>query len=275
VLAPIVGTPIELLIGTWNTDGVSVDLSWSVAGTNPGSGTEYTAVEGDIGKPITVSVEATKEGYTPWIGRYSTARVAKAPESPPTSDGSPDPDGNGGTNGLDNTPSAPVTKVKVSQTTVTLAVGKRVSVAAAGYTAAGASQKATWKSSNTKVASVSAGRITAKAVGSAVITVKAGTKTTKIKVRVVRVPSNAKATTTPKKVSATGIKKTMKVGAVAWASAKYTPTTARGVKVTFKSSRPAVLSIDRTGRIVAKAPGTAVVTVKAGGKSKKYTVKVS
>ncbi|MDR1153027.1 MAG: Ig-like domain-containing protein, partial [Bifidobacteriaceae bacterium] len=131
----------------------------------------------------------------------------------------------------------------------------------------------TWKSSKASVASVSAsGKITAKKRGKATISATAGGKTVKIAVTV-RAKGSAKAKVT--KVSATGVPKTMKVGQVAWVTASYAPATATGVKATFASSSAARAAIDKTGRLTAKAPGKATITVKAGTKTKKYTVTVT
>jgi uncharacterized protein YjdB len=75
------------------------------------------------------------------------------------------------------------------------------------------------------------------------------------------------------KVSAT-VPKTLAVGASAYVTGTYTPTTATGVSVTYSSSNTKVVTIDKAGRLLAKGPGKATVTVKAGGKSAKYTVTV-
>ncbi|MDR1152268.1 MAG: Ig-like domain-containing protein [Bifidobacteriaceae bacterium] len=68
--------------------------------------------------------------------------------------------------------------------------------------------------------------------------------------------------------------KTLAVGAVKEITGAWTPASAPGVAVTYASSKTSVAHIDKAGRIVAKAPGTTKITVKAGGKSKAYTLRV-
>ena len=77
-----------------------------------------------------------------------------------------------------------------------------------------------------------------------------------------------------KAVSASGIPKSMKVGKVKYITGKYSPLKATGVKVTFKSSKKKIVSVDQRGRMKALKAGKAVITVKAGGKSKKYKITV-
>jgi uncharacterized protein YjdB len=55
---------------------------------------------------------------------------------------------------------------------------------------------------------------------------------------------------------------------------KYSPSKATGVKVTFASKNKSVATIDQYGRLAAVKAGSAKIVVKAGGKSKTYTLKV-
>jgi uncharacterized protein YjdB len=71
------------------------------------------------------------------------------------------------------------------------------------------------------------------------------------------------------------VPKAQKVGRVSWASVKWKPARATGVKVRYSSSKPGVVAVDKAGRITAKAPGKATVTVKAAGKSKRIAITVS
>jgi hypothetical protein len=167
-----------------------------------------------------------------------------------------------------------VTSVKLAQKAIRLVKGKSVTVAAIAYTNLDTTLKAaSWTSSKPSVASVNgSGKIKAKKAGVTTVTVKAGTKTAKIKVTVVsKRPSKAAVTT----VSASGVPGTLAVGASASIVGSYKPATAVSAKITYASSNPAVLTVDKAGRVVAKAAGKATVTVKAGKKSKKYTVTVS
>jgi uncharacterized repeat protein (TIGR02543 family) len=129
----------------------------------------------------------------------------------------------------------------------------------------------TWTSSNKKVATVSAsGKITAKAVGKAVVTAKArGGKTLKVSVRVV------KKTSPLKKIKLKGLKKKMKRGKTAQIRLKLTPSKATNLKkVTFKSSKPSGLSVDKAGKVKAKKKGKYTVTVKVGNKKAKIKITV-
>jgi hypothetical protein len=124
------------------------------------------------------------------------------------------------------------------------------------------------------VATVNAkGKIVAKGVGKATITVKAtGANKATIQVKVVSAAAAKKAAKV-ESVALKGVKGTMTVGETQWAGATFTPL-APGAAVTYRSSDPNVLSVDKAGRVTAKAPGNATLTVKAGGKSAKATVTV-
>ena len=113
--------------------------------------------------------------------------------------------------------------------------------------------KIIWKSSNTKVATVNgAGVVTAKSKGTAVITASCGkyTATCTITVKNPSLTLNKKSTTLYK-----GTRTTLK------ASVKGVDAS----KVTFTSNNTKVVVVNKTtGRIVAKAAGKAVITVKCG-----------
>jgi hypothetical protein len=163
-----------------------------------------------------------------------------------------------------------VTSVKAAQKAVVLVKGTKVRIAAKAYTDAGANAKVTWKSSKKAVASVSAsGTIKAKKAGKTVVTVSAGGKSVKIKVTVVAKKPAAKVTRVTAKVP-----RSLAVGRTASITGTYKSALAAKVKVTYKSSRLAVATIDAAGRLVAKSPGTTKITVKAGKKSKTYTLVV-
>ncbi|MDR3202588.1 MAG: FIVAR domain-containing protein [Bifidobacteriaceae bacterium] len=171
-------------------------------------------------------------------------------------------------------PTTTVVKVKAAQKAVTLIKGKSITIYATGYGVNGAKAKVTWKSSKKKVATVSkTGKVKAKRVGKATITATAanGIKA-KFTVRVVK-SKPAKATVT--KVTVKGVPKKLKVGAVKYAVPTYKPATATSVKVKYSSSKKAVVTVDKAGRVVAKAKGKATLKVKAGKKTKKIKITVS
>jgi alpha-L-fucosidase 2 len=178
---------------------------------------------------------------------------------------------------LEEVPPVPaaVWKVKTAQKTLTVKAGQSVTLPARAYLANGskAAVKIAWKSSNPKVATVTAkGKITGKKTGKTTITLKSGSKTATVKVTVV--PKTAK-TTKASKVKATGVPKTMTVGQVTAMTGSYTPAKATKAKITYRSARPAIVTVDKNGIVQAKAAGTAKITIKAGKATKTYTIRVT
>jgi alpha-amylase len=146
-----------------------------------------------------------------------------------------------------------------------------VKLAAGAYRASGATARVTWKSSKPRVAKVSAtGTIRALKAGSATIRATApGGMRAAIKVTV-----GARGGVAVTKVTAKGVPSTMTVGQIAYATPKYSPASAKAVRVTYASSSRRVLAVDKVGRLVAKAPGKATLTVKAGKATARFRVTV-
>jgi uncharacterized protein YjdB len=170
-----------------------------------------------------------------------------------------------------------VTKVRTPLTTVYIQKGKSLTLPVAAddstapkKTVAG---KLTWKSSNTKALTVNAsGKIKAsskvKKTTKVTVTATSGNgKKLTVKVYVV---TKAKKLN---KVSAT-VPKTMKVGATKNISVKLGNKKATTLKVTFKSSKTKVVTVDKAGKLVAVAKGKAKITIKAGSKKVTKTVTV-
>jgi uncharacterized protein YjdB len=65
------------------------------------------------------------------------------------------------------------------------------------------------------------------------------------------------------------------VGQTEAIAGRFAPLRAAKAKIAFASTNPEVLAVDRAGRLVAKAPGSARITVQAGGKAKSYRVVVT
>ncbi|MDR3201828.1 MAG: glycoside hydrolase family 3 C-terminal domain-containing protein [Bifidobacteriaceae bacterium] len=189
----------------------------------------------------------------------------------PTATASPSPSPTPSASGPAATPT--VVKVKAAQALVTLVKGKSVKVYAAAYKSDGSKAAVAYKSSKKKVATVSkAGKITAKKAGKATVTVTAGGK--KATVKVVVVAKKPAKSVVKKVVAKGGVPKSLAVGAVRYVAPEYSPASAVSVKVTYASSKASVASIDRAGRLVAKAKGAAKITVKAGKQTKTYQVTV-
>jgi uncharacterized protein YjdB len=182
--------------------------------------------------------------------------------------------------GLNLTDKRPVS-IKLNQSQVRIVAGKSFRVYEGVYFGAGlkASYKgsATWKSSNPRVATVDAnGKITAHKRGKVTITATTNERGTagkklsaKVTVKVVAKKSKAKVT----KVSA-AVPKSLRVGAFADITGKYKSAKATGVKVKYKSSNAKVATIDKAGRIVAKAKGVVKITVQARNKKVTYRVTI-
>jgi uncharacterized protein YjdB len=77
-----------------------------------------------------------------------------------------------------------------------------------------------------------------------------------------------------KKIKVTGWKKTMKRGKSARLKVKVSPAGATVTVVSFKSSKPSVLYVDKSGQLKAKKKGSATITVKVGNKSQKIKIRV-
>lgn len=130
----------------------------------------------------------------------------------------------------------------------------------------------TWTSSNTAVATVANGVVTAKVAGSATITATAGGKSAACTVTVKA--AEQKPTATPTPVVTPGI--TAKVAQVyvgKKATVKVTKTKVTGI-AKFTSSNKKVATVSKKGVITGKKAGKTVITVKVGKYTKKLTVTV-
>jgi uncharacterized protein YjdB len=126
-------------------------------------------------------------------------------------------------------------------------------------TVTGASKTVTWKSSNTKVATVKNGVVTAKAKGTTTISATANGVTAKATITV-------KNAALKLKKSAVSIKKGKTYAIKATVTPKAT--------VTYKSSNKKIVTVSKKGVIKGKKKGKATITVKANGIVKKLKVTV-
>ncbi len=121
----------------------------------------------------------------------------------------------------------------------------------------GADKTVTYQSSDNAVADVSStGIVTAKKAGTAVITATAGSLSAECTVTVAEVALNAASAPMQKKQKTTAIK----------VKSKYP---ADDTVASWKSSKPSVATVSKSGKITAKKTGTAVITVtmKSGAKA--------
>lgn len=119
----------------------------------------------------------------------------------------------------------------------------------------GTKSKASWKSSNTWVATVnSSGKVTAKAVGTATITATVNGKKLTSKVSVLRIKSKILSLVT-------GQSNTITVSGT-------------NSQVTWSTSDSSIVTVSDTGNVTAVAPGVAYVTASVDGKNLTSTVSV-
>ena len=161
-------------------------------------------------------------------------------------------------------PSKPTSIVLDDSKTITLSKGE---VKVLGYSLKPSTATATlkWKSSNKKIVAVSNGVVTGVKAGNATITVTThnGKKDT-IKIKVAD-------STKPKSISLTDGKKiTITKGQKYSLGYELTPATAE-TKLTWKSDKTSVVSVDKYGTITGKKKGTANITVTT---SNKLTAKI-
>ncbi len=160
----------------------------------------------------------------------------------------------------------PATAVTLDKTSLKLYTGDK-STLKAKVTPSNTTDNLKWTSSNTKVATVENGVITAKSAGTAKITVKTDSGKT----------ATCKVTVTKKVIPATAVKLdktnvTLEKGDVAKLTAKVTPSNTTD-KLTWKSSDTKVATV-KDGVITAKSIGTTKITVKTSS-GKTATCKVT
>ena len=164
-------------------------------------------------------------------------------------------------------------KIKLSKTTLTLNDGKSAELAATVYPENTTTKTVTWSSSNTKVVKVdSYGEVTAVNPGTAYVYCKAKDSGVTAKCKV-----------TVKEVKATSISFAASSTTVEYSKTKtlkpsFKPSNTTDKTLTWKSSNPQVVSVDKNGKIKGlKAGQSAVVTATAknGKLTAKITVKVN
>lgn len=157
-------------------------------------------------------------------------------------------------------------KVKLNKTKLSLKKGASKKLKYS-FTPSDAKSTVTWSSSNKKVAKVSSsGKVTATGYGSAVITVKTSngkTATCKVTVPAPKV----------KKIKLNKTKLELMVGKKTTLKYTLSPKGAK-TKVSFKSSKTSVATVNSKGKITAKKAGKTTITVKTSN-GKKATCKVT
>ena len=188
--------------------------------------------------------------------------------STPTGYATPSSDTINGYNQASSTVS--VTGITLNKNSTTLVVGGTETLTATVSPNNATNKNVTWTSSNTSVATVSNGTITAKKAGSATITVKTedGNKTATCSVTV---NSNI--------VSVTGVSLnknslTLDIGDTETLTATISPSNATNQNVTWTSSNTGVATVSN-GIVSAISAGTSIITVKTSDGNKTATCTVT
>ncbi len=179
-------------------------------------------------------------------------------------------------------PNPPVVSAKVSKVSITvpnrkagktvyMKKGDKVTLKATVKGSGKYSKSVTWKTSKKSVATVSSkGKVTAKKAGTAKIT--ATSKTDKSKKATITIKVSKKAVKN-KTLKISPTKKTLKKGkSLTIKIKKITKKTTD--KITYKSSKKSVATVDAYGKVKAKKKGKATITVKCGKKSAKLKLTV-
>ncbi|MFA6309212.1 MAG: Ig-like domain-containing protein [Clostridia bacterium] len=148
-----------------------------------------------------------------------------------------------------------VTSVKLNKTTATIKVAQTMQLKATVSPSNAANKAIKWTTSNYKVATVSStGKVTAKAKGTATITVTTvnGAKKATCKFTITQPVKSVKLNKTTL---------TLKKGKTYKLAATVSPVNASNKKVTWKSGSTKIASVSSTGIVKAKARGTVYVTV--------------
>ncbi|MBN2926692.1 MAG: Ig-like domain-containing protein [Eubacterium sp.] len=168
----------------------------------------------------------------------------------------------------------PTAKLNVVAGTLPLKVKQAFTVKVTGLSKG--DSVAAWTSSNSKVAIVKNGKITAKKVGNVQITVKLKSGLTKtIKVRVQKTDVATQSLKVNNKVSGKKIASnvTLKLKQTLKLSTEITPVTSKQ-KVTYATSNKKVATVNSKGVVTAKKKGKVTITVKSGKKTVKIKVTV-
>ena len=154
-----------------------------------------------------------------------------------------------------------VTGVSLSPSTLNLDVGASSTLTATITPDNATDKSVTWESSDTNIATVENGKVTAVAQGSTTITATAADGSGEKATCSVTVKEAANVPVTSVSLDKTTLE--LKEGETAQLTATVAPTDATNKNVTWASSNSAVATVDATGNVKAVGAGTATITVTA------------
>jgi len=152
----------------------------------------------------------------------------------------------------------PVTNVELSATTGTLDIGQNLTLTATVTPSTASNQGVTWSSSDTNVATVENGVVTAVGAGSATITATANDGS--------GYNATCAITVNPRLVSSITLNettKTLNVGDTLTLTASVEPNDATNKNVTWSTSDSSVATVDNNGKVTAKGAESATITATA------------
>ena len=165
-----------------------------------------------------------------------------------------------------------VTGVKLNKSETSLLVGGNETLTATVLPEDATNQNVTWKSDKPEIATVDAnGKVTAVKVGEATITVTTedGGKTATCMVTV----NETSVAVTGVTLNKTAL--TLNIGANETLSATVAPADATNQKVTWKSDKPEIATVDANGKVTGVKAGEATITVTTEDGGKTATCKVT
>ena len=171
-------------------------------------------------------------------------------------------------------PTVKVTKVTLNKKTATLSPKETLTLKATVTPTNATNKGVIWKSSNTKIATVSStGKVTAKAAGTVTITCMAKDGSGKKAICRITVKNPVIKVT---KITLNKTKATLVKGESMSLKATVTPTNTTNKGVTWKSSNTRIATVSSTGKVIAKAVGTVTITCTAkDGSGKKATCRIT
>ena len=162
----------------------------------------------------------------------------------------------------------PVSGISLDHTSLTLEIGQTATLKETISPEDATDKTLTWSSSNTSIATISNGTITAITEGTAVITVTAGERSASCNITV------KKAVVAVTSITLNKTNLSLNKGASEILTATVKPDDATDKTVFWSSSNASVVNVDQTGKVSALSGGSATITATAGEKSTTSAVSV-